>query len=316
VPTTFGDVYSGVLLRTPGADPLLVREWVQEAYEAACDAKVWSHQRVESSIIINDQHAGTLTATRGSATISVGAGTMVLVAADVGRQIRQASIPLYTIISVDTMAQTAVLDRIYAETTGLQAFTILDAYWTAPEDFWRFNAVLDPTNKWKLRWWITEDILNKVDPARQATGSPWLLASQAYSPVVADLGKPRYEVWPYCVSARSLYVMYYSKPTILSEDTPLIGPFSRGGKDLLVQGALARCALWPGTAALKNPYFDLRLAEMHEKSFQARLQNLESKDEDLYPTYLPMAEYTWSPYPLDSNYLQSHVPETIESVYY
>lgn len=307
--TTFADVYGAVLLRVPGVDPLLAREWVQETYIDACDEKLWSHQRAETAITVRVSRTGTATATLGLATLA--AGTLTFSAADVGRQIRLESVPLYTII--DVTAGVPTLDRTYSETSGVGTFTVLDAYWTAPLDFWRFLVVIDPTNKWKLRYWVTEEQLNQVDPGRMSTGSPWCLASQRYSPVVADQGRSRFELFPYLVTARSFPVMYYTKPTVLTDDDVLIGPFARGGKALLIDGALAKCSLWPGTEGAKNPYFNLALADKHERRYQDKLQQLEVKDEDMYPTYMPLAQYDWAATPWDAAWLQSHVPQTIDS---
>lgn len=311
---TFADVYNAVLLRCPGTDPLLVRDWVAETYQVACDDRTWSHQRAETAIQVANQKSGTATITQGTTTLT-GVG-ITFAATDVGRQVRLSSIPIYTITAVNVGLNTATLDRAYSETTATaQTFYVLDAYWTAPLDFWRFLAVLDPTNKWRLRWWVTEDQLNAIDPGRMSTGSAWCLASQRYSPVTADAGKARYELFPYVTSARSYVVCYYTKPTVLTEDDTLIGPFARA-KDVLVEGALARCSLWPGTQDKRNPYFNLHLADKLEARFRARLQNLENKDEDLYPVNMPSAQYwPWAPWPLDSTWLQSHVPETIDTAY-
>lgn len=307
---TFSQVYGAVLLRVPGADPLLTREWVQTAYERVCDAKTWSHLRGQTTIIGNNQKTVTATATNLSPTLTAAAAAFA--ATDVGRQIRLSSIPVYTIIAVNTAGSAATLDQNYSEASGSGSFTVLDAYWTAPEDFWRFLSVLDPVNKWRLRWWVTEDDLNRFDPGRMATGYARALVSQIYSPVVADLGRPRYEVWPYVTSARSYPVTYYQKPQILNEDDPLIGPFSRGGKDLLVEGALAECALWPGSVERRNPYFNLTLADKLATRFQNRLDQLQVKDEDLYPTWRQNPEYPLAPVPWDSNWLQSHEPYTVD----
>lgn len=307
---TFADVYSAVHLRVAAADPLLIREWVQEVYREACDKKLWSHQRVETAIVIKTQRTLTCTATLGSATVI--ASLDPFAATDVGRQIRISSIPIYTIIAVADDLTSATLDRVYSETSGAASFTILDAYWTAPADFWRFLVVADPTNKWKLKWWVTEDQLATRDPGRMSTGSPWCLVNQKYSPVPGQTGRARFEVYPYATSARSFIVTYYTKPVELADDTELIGPFAQA-KGTLVEGALAKCALWPGTSTVRNPYFNLPLADQLERRFQEKLDQLIVKDEDLYLTSMPMSSYGWAPGPFDSNWLQNHVPETIES---
>lgn len=307
---TFESVYRAVLAHVPIAGPLLCREWVQWAYNEYGTHRSWSHLRVESVITANDQKQGMATATKGSATIA--GGTLAFAATDVGRQIRLSSIPIYTIIAVDvTGGTTATINRAYGEVSGLQAFTVLDAYVTMPLDFNRFSAILDPQNKWKLRYWITSDQLNACDPGRMSTGNAAMLVNQAYSPVPGFLGNVRYELYPYQTAARSYPMWYFRKGEILTDDDVFIGQLANRAKDVLVPGALSRAAMWPGVDGKKNMYFDLNLAKIHKAEFDAKMSEMYTADDDLYFEDAPMVNYAYAGFPWDAAWLQSHEPSII-----
>lgn len=307
---TFEQAYRAVLAHVPLAGPLLCREWVQWAYNEYGNARNWSHLRVESVITVADQKTGIATATQGSATIA--GGTLVFAASDVGRQIRISSIPIYTIIAVSLAGGTsATLNRVYGEASGAQAFTVLDAYVTMPLDFNRFSAVLDPSNKWRLRYWISSAQLNACDPGRMSTGTARMLVNQSYSPVVGSTGQVRYELYPYQTSARSYPMWYFRKGEILGDDDVFIGQLANRAKDVLVPGALSRAAMWPGVDGKKNDYFNLSLAQAHKAEFDRKVSDLQLADDDLYFEDCPVVDYAYADFPWDAAWLQTHEPSTI-----
>lgn len=307
---TFEQVWRAVQAHVPLAGALLSREWAQWAYNEYGIRRSWSHLRVESVITVADQKGGIATAVQGSPTIA--GGTLVFAATDVGRQIRLGSIPIYTIIAVSVVGgTTATLNRPYGEASGALAFTVLDAYVTMPLDFNRFTAILDPQNKWRLRWWISAEQLNAADPGRMSTGNASMLVNQNYSPVPGFLGCPRYELYPYQTSARSYPMWYFRKGEIMNDDDVFIGPLANRAKDVLVPGALSRAAMWPGVDGKKNPYFNLQLAGAHMTEFNEKVVELQVADDDLYYEDAPMVQYPYAGYPWDAAWLQSHEPSII-----
>ena len=298
-------------MHCPIADLPLARSWVQFAYTRACQRRFWSHLRADTTLTIGTQRFGACTVTQGSPTVvpGIGAGALIFTSADVGRQFRVASLPIYTLIAFDPGTGDVTLDQPYQPNAGSTATlgTVLDVYVTMPEDFQEFVTVVDPVNKWRLRWWISEDDLNRWDPARQSTTSPVCLASNRLSTLPATAGQARYELWPYGLTARAFPVMYQRKPEILQDTSPFIGPFARQGMEIFLDGALARCALWPGLGKEKpNPYFNLALAKAHEASFLDALDTLATGDEDLYPTWKVYSQYDFARIPVDSAWMQSH----------
>lgn len=307
---TFGDVWRFACLHADVPDPLLVRGWTQWAYAQFCDRRGWSHLRAETAIVVDDQKTGTCGVTKGSATVT-GAG-LTFAATDVGRQFRLTSIPVYTITAVDlTGGTSATLNRTYTEASGTVSGTVLDAYVTLPEDFHRFISILDPQNKWRLRFWVSQDQLNRWDPGRMSTGNARLVASQAFSPVSGSTGRPRFELYPFQTSARSYPVWYYRKPEVLTDDQEILGPLARRAQDVLLEGVLSRCAMWPGTSATKNPYFNLALAKVHGEMFESKLLEVDVTDEELYYEAAPLSEFPFADYPWDATWLQSHEPQII-----
>lgn len=311
---TFADAWNAVSLHASVPDPLLCRAWTQWAYNRFCDRRGWSHLKVPTIVSVLDQKSGTATVTRGSATVA--GGTLTFAASDVGRQFRLGTIPIYTIIAVDTSGGTScTLDQAYAEVGGTVTAQILDAYITVPEDFHRFIAFIDPVNRWQLRWWIDSSYLNLWDPARQSTGNPRLLANASYSPVPGMTGRPRFELFPYQTGARTFPAFYYRKPENLLDDQELIGPLARRGVELLTQGALARAARWPGTATQKNPYFSLSLASELERDFEQALTEIDVVDSEMYWEGMPLVQFGYADFPWDASWLQSHEPYTIGGGY-
>jgi hypothetical protein len=311
---TFRDCWNLVSLHADTPDPLMCRAWTQWAYNRFCDRRGWSHLRAETAISVGDQKIGICTVVQGSATVtgSIAVDGMQFAATDVGRQFRLGTIPIYTIIAVSTTPPTsATLERSYSEPSGSPTAYILDAYVTLPLNFHRFLSVLDPLNRWRLRWAISSQTVDRWDPARQSTGSPRLLANQALSPVVADLGKPRFELYPYQTSARVFPVWYYRKPESLADDDSIVGPLAQNAPEVLLDGALSRCALWPGTGVKKNPYFSPSLAQTHRGLFEDRLIEIAVTDENMYFEELPLTEFGWADFPWDASWLQSHEPYVI-----
>jgi hypothetical protein len=299
-----------VLGHCPIAGAGLVREWAQWAYSEFVRARRdWSHLRVQGAISVAASRSGTATLTTGSAVVT--AGTLTFVAADVGRSLRVSGNAIYTIVAV--ASGNATLDRVYAEAGGLATAVVADFYVTMPADFARFYAVIDPITQWRLRFDIPSDFLNRIDPTRSASSSPRLLANATFSPVSATLGRPRYELYPYSSAATVYPCFYYRRGELLADDTVLIGALL-DAKDVLVEGALSRCALWPGLEGKKNVYFNLPLASAHEAKFRSKISELHVQDEELFWQGLPLAELPYGDGPIggmDSAWLQSHVPELI-----
>lgn len=303
---TFGQAWRVVRAHCPLAPANLVQYWVQKAYNDVCDRRPWSFLRGESEIMTNDAKSGTVSVTRGDATVTSISG-ITFAASDVGRQFRVGSnTPIYSIMTY-TSPSSVELDRVYGDTTDAAAAAkVLDAYVTMPTDFKRILACLDTHNNWQLRYWITEDELNTWDAQRSAAGTPWALCSRRLSTLTATDGRVQYELWPFALTARNYPLYYIKKTETLTDDSVLKGPMSTN-MDVLVKLALAESAEWPGLEGRKNPYFNLALAASRRQLAEADLNRLEVLDEEIYMTWLE--EVSWInryPFaPIDARYMQS-----------
>lgn len=290
---TYTECWRTVRLYAPAAPVFLAREWVNEAWKQLAAKRRWGFLRAELALTIRAPRTITsCTVTLGSTTVS---SVGLFVAGDAGRQFQVSTFPIYTIQSV-TDANTIVLDRAYGETTATGAATVLDAYATMPADFGSFRIIADPYNERRIPFWVTEDQINLLDPRRQAGDSgPRALVARAPSTYSATLGRVQYEYWPRATAARSYPALYNRQASKLTDADTFSGVLADAGQ-VLVAGALAQAAQWPGTEDRKNPYFNLELARAKQASFLEGVQQLSLRDDDQYPDDL--LSVGWHRWPL------------------
>lgn len=292
---TFGDAWRTVRLYVPAAPTFLTREWVNVAWKRMARARHWSFLRGETRLTINAARAiQVCTVTRGSATVTSAA---LFLAADAGRQFRVGSSPIYT-VQTYTDASTIVLDIAYGEdTSATAAATIFDGFATMPADFESFRLVADPYNQRRLAYWISEDQINILDPTWSVSdASPrCLVARGGGSTYTPTLGAVQYTYWPRVTTARS-YPALYNKQAARIDDTTIFHGVLADGAEVLIGGALAEAAAWPGTPDLPNPYFNLQLAREKKAAFLDDVQHLSLRDDEQTPDDL--ATVHWELWPL------------------
>lgn len=295
MPDTYGAVWRMVKLHCPAAPTFLVREWVNDAWKQLTRFRpTANYLRVLSAIqIAAARTVADAAFTVLSDTVTSAGGNFD--ATDEGREIRVGTYPSYTIISFDSANQ-ITLDRPYGEASVTGDASIYDAYATVPDDFQEFDMIIDPYNQRRLAWWITQDQLSIMDPTRTVSDSgPRCLVAASPSPVESSLGRMRFEFWPRPTAARSYTCTYYKKGQGLSETFAFTGAMSDAG-DVLQTGALAQAARWPGTNDVPNPYFNLGLGDRLQKEFEAGMQKISLRDDDIQGTDL--ASVNWSRWPL------------------
>jgi hypothetical protein len=293
MPETFSDVWRRVRLHVPAAPTFLAREWVNAAWKPLGRMRHWGFLYGELRLTIAAARSlAAVTVTQGSATVT-SAG--LFVAGDAGRQFKVASYPVYT-IQTFTNINSIELDVAYGEAGATPAATVFDGYATMPADFESFRIVADPYNQRRLAFWISADQLNILDPTRQASDSgPRLLAERPPSTYTSTLGRTQYEYWPAPTAARS-YPAFYNKMAARLDDTTTFSGVMAEAADVLVAGALAQAALWPGTPDLPNPYFNAALAREKKAEFLQGVQQLSLRDDDQHPDDL--ATVHWERWPL------------------
>lgn len=292
--TTFSAVWRLVRLHVPDAPAMLVRSWVQDAYNFAFDYRPWAFTLVPRQIVWQDARDLAVTTTTGSVQVT-SAG--LFLPADAGRQFRVGTFPIYTVQTyID--ANTIELDQTFQSAGGDGAVTatILDAWTTLPSEFRMFTALVDQVSQRWIPWWMTLEELDLLDPTRTASGDPRVLASQGLSQFPATLGQNQYAFWPIPESAGSLQAYLRIGPTALADEDVFKGVFANRD-DLLTAGALARAAQWPGTATRPNPYFNLALARSQQEEYMQLLQQLDLRDDDQNPYSLDKIPWQrWTSY--------------------
>lgn len=290
---TYGDAWRRVRLYVPAAPTFLAREWVNVSWKRLAKLRHWTFLRGETRL--TTQAARTLTVGVTTGSISVTSAGL-FVAGDAGRQFRGAAFPIYTIQAV-VNANTITLDQAYGEASnvGLTA-TIFDGFATLPADFESFRLVADPYTQRRLAYWITEDQINLLDPAWSASdGARALVARGGGSTYGPTLGAVQYTYWPRVSAARS-YPAIYNKQAARVDDTTIFRGVLADGVEVLIAGALAEAALWPGTPDQPNPYFNAGTAAAQKAAFLDGVQHLSLRDDDQAPDDL--ATVHWEHWPL------------------
>jgi len=229
----------------------------------------------------------------------------------VGRQFRTTTTtPIYTIATY-TNATHITLDVAYGGATNATAtYQIYNAFQEVPTDFWHLISVWDPAMNWQLHLNVSQQELNAWDAQRANSGQAYLVSARDYAiPSGQTIPVPRYEIWPHLKSAYVLPYLYTARPTDLPDTGSTLPRRVRG--DLLLEMALAECALWPGPSSdKKNPYFDVRLAKIHEDKAEFMINELERQDDEVWlqnVSYSYFSQLPWSPGPFgDASWIQKH----------
>lgn len=312
---TFERIYKQVHARCPAAGLLMAQDFVRWSFREVIEKRKWSWAIKQSQFIFPALvNAGTCDVTANSNAV-VGHGT-AWNATMIGLQFRTSTLtPIYTITAVPS-ATSLTLDQPWGFLTSLgTGYKIYLAYVVVPLDFHAFTTVWDPNFSWQLWTTIRQDELNMYDAQRASQGTPYVVADYDYTALAIGGGAisppiPRYEVWPHLQQAYVIPFMYESRYPDLDDAGAALPRYIPG--DVLLEGALAQMARWPGTDRdHPSPYFNLGLATMHGTIFDKKVRELERQDDEVYsrdvwyesgPVW-PMCPY---PFPINSSYLQLH----------
>jgi hypothetical protein len=152
-----------------------------------------------------------------------------------------------------------------------------------PPDFASFKVVVDQARQVKIPFDFTIDELLAADPALSATGPPNALVATSPSPDPVTLGQARYRLYPApSTTSVTLTAVYHRQGARLTDGDVFTGVLADGA-EVLVCGALAQAALWPGTGEKPNPYFNATLAQAKTAEFKYGVQMLSLRDDEQYP---------------------------------
>jgi hypothetical protein len=156
-----------------------------------------------------------------------------------------------------------------------------DLYVTLPTDFASFRVVVDKSRQVRICFDKSLAELGCTDPANVATGPVTALVAASPSVTPPTVGQARYLVYPHG-SASTLTAVYNRQGARLDDTSVLTGVLADGG-EVLIAGALAQAALWPGTGEKPNPYFNTGLAKTKADEFKYGVQMLSLRDDEQYP---------------------------------
>lgn len=302
---TFEQLWKRLLVHVPGLPRPLAEEFINEAYSNALSYTDWNALRAQNSFIIPAAYeTGVATVTQNSTSVT-GLG-VTWTSAMIGRQfIIDGQAPYYTISAVPN-SFTLTLETPYggADATGIE-YSIVKVLVEVPDDFIGFWSVWDPVNNWRLRTGMNSEDIDRWDPKRTTSGTPWVVAGTSPE---AD-GTRRFELWPRPNSTRYFPYVYESRPALLAaaSDRPIY-PI-RG--DILRNGALAKIAAWPGTQDVPNPMWvggNTRLADFYETRFLDGLRQAAKEDQELSQTMISYNRWRDAPFapPIDARFWQEH----------
>ncbi len=308
--SNFDDLYRAIMLRCPAASAWLCRQWIDYAFRALWDKRLWSWMRRKGQFLFPALvNTGAVTVTHGDPTV-IGVGTTWTTDL-VTRQFRIGTqSPIYTIVSVDDVAQTLVLSEPWGDISATAVgYKIYLAYVTVPSDFQSLIAVYDPKYNWRLVPMATQEDLDAWDAQRANQGSPAYVISPYTYDVVNTPPLPMYEAWPHVQMQYFLTLLYTSRPPDLSDPGAQLPRYIRG--DVLLEMALAQCARWPGPSRDNpNPYFNLGLAQQHEARGDHMVMDMMVTDDEIMTQDAWYAPYGGTSFggiaAGDARWLQSH----------
>jgi hypothetical protein len=241
----------------------------------------WSFWKLASTITLSASYdTGTVAATLGSTTVT-GTST-VWVSGHAGMKIRIGGGEEYTISSVNTGAQTLVLDHAYAETTdtGLDYEIYQDTY-SLPAACDSVDRVWDATNKVRLVPVAPIAFKSANVYANATQDSPlqyavWGLDSSGYTQLL---------FYPAPSEVATIVVWYKKRPTAVARSSPSASPdLPAHMHELVLQGVIWKMAqraqgmgqygYWKDERNLFYSMLDDRWRQdMTERDFKVRLSN-------------------------------------------
>ncbi len=313
--STFQQLWRGLQLYNENLPLPLAQAFVNFAYTRTLRAVRWSQLRSFGEWLLPAPYTtGTVSITNGSTTVT-GAGT-AFTAAMAGRQIMMASqgVPWYDITAVNVGPQTLTLDRAYSgPDLTLEEFEIAQVYIDTPADFDFFTSVVDPARQWKLHIDVSQSVLDAWDPKRLKVGDVWVLSACGPDPLqLSSNPRQRFEVWPRAGDERRIVFRYQKKVALLSAPSDrTIWPIKG---DVITEGALARLAMYKGSADAPNHYYDLNLYKFHQENFLRELHRAQMEDQLYDQTWVSYQQSEEWPFaPITGSFLQSHDVAAITS---
>lgn len=120
---------------------------------------------------------------------------------------------------------------------------------------------------------------------------------------------PRYELWPAPTFNGYLYpYIYIAKEYDLTQQQPQLPPFVANRGELLLEMALEKCAMYPGTTEQPNQYFNLKLAQYHSMRVENMLIDFKNNDQNVDISNIFYQDWPFAGPWGDGGWEQRHAP--------
>lgn len=278
-----GQLIGAVNMRNPDLSQPKILSIINDGLRVILDRKTWFGLMVYGQLVSPQAITqGQVTATLGSTAI-VGTGT-AWTDAIVGLQFRIGyNNPIYTIASVDIGSQTLQLQLPWGSPTITSGYFIVQNYFNVGPNIKYLKTALNMQLGYKFYLHATQDTLNTIDPWRQNSNFPYIMAGM---PAGQD-GSYMQEMYPASWIQQAFPFTAYVQPPNLVGDMDNLPPFIRG--DVLLKYAISEALVIGGPK--HNEYYDPNESTRQRKYFEGELQQMSNADENLYRTeYVKMGE--------------------------
>ena len=273
----FGQMLREVSNWNPAVDPQTAARMVNNVYRAILDRRSWYGLKVRGQIVVGNPYSqGQVSATLGSTFVD-GIGT-AWTQDLVGQQFRiNFTLPYQTILDVDTANQRLTLDMPYPGNTVTSGYLILQAYFAMDGNIRRILWAVNQMMGWDMVVnALPVECVNSWDVWRTFNG--WSTHFVTRPPTPA--GQYQIEVWPSPFQRQVFPYEAYGQPPDMQDDNDAPVPFIDA--DAIVLGATIKALQYrPKQNTYYDPQSALMIARDKTAEFNARLEQLEQKDNDI-----------------------------------
>lgn len=311
---TFEALWHHPIGRVPEVNALLAQGFLASAWEQFQKEKgTWSFHYKEVNLLVPAAvQAGQVSVTQDSDSVTADATAAAALDAVptafpvIGRQFKAGTQgPFYDITAYSS--PTITLDRdYYEETNSTSAYSAMKAYELAPDDFDRWESVVDLVEDFQIDVYQTRQELDQRDPQRSITDSPRALVAFDY---VRSTGRVRFEWYPFPQERRQYPALYTTIPWVLSATQPLPANIPQRVIELAV---MLQAFEW--AEANRGRFKTLQGADwrfLHDrmmKKYEEELVDVKREDQDIFHSNFGTNYLNPPLYGRGARYLQSHAP--------
>lgn len=337
---TLLDLSANLTGEIPELPRLFAQQYINKAMLEIRRDYLWSWNIGEGILVVPDMvTTGSVTVTQFSPAIQFDASAIAALAPlaaaipkVIDRQFRVPGGPIYNILSYDFVAGSAILDRIYMESTAAgQNYSIYKCYYDPPStdgitptnDFTRYLSILNNIQGYTIagrRLTQSRETLNRRDPLRGALGWPFYAFAYKPKPNIVPgtlnltvggpgAGQMQYELWPHPVFSVAFLCQYVRAHVNLVPNDSIPNPCPETlimyrAMEFAYRWALQNVGRYP---SLKGTDWRFLLSEI-QKKYALELVTAKRNDKEIMLTILRPGSADLANFmgPIDGAWSQSH----------